>query len=219
MGNFLTASRLLVAVLVSISNAKPLSGNATQPLNEACGRVLLQDFDSLGAWFEGVNAISCTSVPRRDNVTIAIIGGGVSGLATGLMLDSIGMRNWEIIEASERVGGRFRTKFVGGTDEYAEMGPMRLPWSITYKSDNTTHEYTDHRMTFQLADTLNRLNGHDPRYKIDFIPWIQHQSQRAARPRHRPAPRRPGADPRRGRGGPAAAGQAGADEHGRVQGR
>ncbi|OAA51111.1 amine oxidase [Beauveria brongniartii RCEF 3172] len=174
MGNFLTASKLLAAALVSIGTAKPLSDNATQPRNETCGRVLLQDFDSLGAWFEGVNAINCTSIPRRDNVTIAIIGGGVSGLATGLMLDSIGMHNWEVIEASERVGGRFRTKFVGGTDEYAEMGPMRLPWSITYKSDNTTHEYTDHRMTFQLADTLNRLNGHDPRYKIDFIPWIQH---------------------------------------------
>ncbi|KAJ4155377.1 hypothetical protein LMH87_000626 [Akanthomyces muscarius] len=54
------------------------------------------------------------------------------------------------------------------------MGPMRLPWSITYKSDNSTHAYTDHRMTFQLADTLNRLNGDDPRYKIGFIPWIQH---------------------------------------------
>lgn len=167
------ASKLLVAALASIGNAKPLSGNATKPQSE-CGRPLLEDFDSLGAWFEGVNSINCTSIPRNDNVTIAIIGGGVSGLATGMMLDSIGMHNWEIIEASDRVGGRFRTKFVGDTQEYAEMGPMRLPWSITYKSDNTTHEYTDHRLTFQLADTLNKMNRNDPKYKIDFIPWIQH---------------------------------------------
>ncbi|EGX95719.1 amine oxidase [Cordyceps militaris CM01] len=173
MANFRTAS-LLVAALASIGHAKPLSGNTTHPPIEGCGRPLLQDFDSLGAWFEGVNAINCTSIPRRDNVTIAIIGAGVSGLATGLMLDSVGVHNWEILEASERVGGRFRTKFVGGTDEYAEMGPMRLPWSVTYKSDNSTHAYTDHRMTFQLADTLNRMNGHDPRYEIRFIPWIQH---------------------------------------------
>ncbi|OAA70882.1 amine oxidase [Akanthomyces lecanii RCEF 1005] len=171
MGNFHTASKLLVAALASIATATPVFNNTSKP---TCGSPLLEDFDSLGAWFEGVNAINCTSIPRRENATIAIIGGGVSGLATALMLDSVGMHNWEIIEASERVGGRFRTKFVGGTDEFAEMGPMRLPWSITYKSDNSTHAYTDHRMTFQLADTLNRLNGDDPRYKIGFIPWIQH---------------------------------------------
>ncbi|OAA56024.1 amine oxidase [Cordyceps fumosorosea ARSEF 2679] len=180
MGNFCKASKLLVAALASIGNGKPLSENSTttrpqQPASSACGqRPLLEDFDSLGAWFEGVNSINCTSVPRRDNVTIAIVGAGVSGLATGLLLDSVGVHNWEIIEASGRVGGRFRTKFVGGTAEYAEMGPMRLPWSITYKSDNSTHAYTDHRMTFQLADTLNRINGDDPRLRIDFIPWVQH---------------------------------------------
>ncbi|KAJ6785669.1 hypothetical protein PWT90_00962 [Aphanocladium album] len=174
MGNFRTASRLLAAALASIGSAKPLSGNSSQPQGESCGSPLLEDFDSLGAWFEGVNAINCTSIPRNDNVTIAIVGGGVSGLATAMMLDSIGVHGWEIIEASDRVGGRFRTKFVGGTQEYAEMGPMRLPWSVTYKSDNTTHAYTDHRMTFQLADTLNRMNNNDPKYKIDFIPWIQH---------------------------------------------
>ena len=102
------------------------------------------------------------------------MGGGVSGLATALMLDSIGLHNWEIIEASERVGGRFRTVFVGDTQEFAEMGPMRLPYSITYKSDNSTHEYTDHLMTFQLAEWLNELNHNDSKWKVDFIPWIQH---------------------------------------------
>lgn len=88
-------------------------------------RPLLQDFDSLGAWFDGVAAINHTTILRRDNVSIAIVGAGVSGLAIALMLDSVGIHNWEIIEASGRVGGRFRTVFVGGTEEYAEMGPMR----------------------------------------------------------------------------------------------
>ncbi|KAL1605814.1 hypothetical protein SLS59_002933 [Nothophoma quercina] len=90
------------------------------------------------------------------------------------MLESVGVHNWEIIEASERVGGRFRTKFFEGTQEWVEMGPMRLPSSIKYKSDNTTHEYTDHRMTFQLANWLNELNHHDPELQVQFIPWIQH---------------------------------------------
>ncbi|KKY16114.1 putative l-amino acid oxidase [Diplodia seriata] len=89
------------------------------------------------------------------------------------MLDSIGVQNWEIIEASDRVGGRFRTRYVGGTDEWAEMGPMRLPYSVTYK-DGETLEYTDHRMVWQLADTLNAMNGNSSEWKVDFIPWIQH---------------------------------------------
>ncbi|KAJ6446973.1 RNA 3'-terminal phosphate cyclase [Purpureocillium lavendulum] len=135
---------------------------------------LLHDFDALGAWFEEVASINGTSPLRQPNVTIAIVGGGITGLATALMLDSVGMHNWEIIEASERVGGRFRTVFVGGTQEFAEMGPMRLPYKIRYKSDNSTHEYTDHMMTFQLADWLNELNKNEPRWKVDFIPWIQH---------------------------------------------
>lgn len=135
---------------------------------------LLKDFDALGAWFDGVAAINKTSDPQHRDVKIAIVGGGVSGLATGLMLDSVGVHNWEIIEADDRVGGRFRTKFVGGTQEYAEMGPMRLPHSVKYKSDNSTHYYTDHLMVWQLADWLNELNGHDEKWKIEFIPWIQH---------------------------------------------
>lgn len=135
---------------------------------------LLSDFDALGAWFDGIAALEGTSIPRRPDVTVAIVGGGISGLATGLMLDSIGFHNWEIIEASDRVGGRFRTVFVGGTQEFAEMGPMRLPYTITYKSDNSTHEYTDHRLTFQLAEWLNEMNGYDSKWLIEFIPWIQH---------------------------------------------
>ncbi|KAK2595475.1 hypothetical protein QQS21_006815 [Conoideocrella luteorostrata] len=135
---------------------------------------LLENFDALGAWFESVAAINGTSIARRPNVTIAIVGGGISGLATGLMLDSIGIHNWEIIEASDRIGGRFRTKYVGGTQEWAEMGPMRLPYSITYKSDNSTHMYTDHHMTFQLAEWLNELNHNDPKWKVEFIDWLQH---------------------------------------------
>lgn len=90
------------------------------------------------------------------------------------MLDSVGVHNWEIIEASDRVGGRFRTVFVDDTEEFAEMGPMRLPYQVTYKSDNSTHAYSDLRMSFQLADLLDRMNESDEKYIVDFITWIQH---------------------------------------------
>ncbi|KAL4922386.1 hypothetical protein BDW62DRAFT_207674 [Aspergillus aurantiobrunneus] len=143
---------------------------------------LLKDFDALGAWFDGVAAIKrktdanggVASGHSVKDSKIAIVGAGISGLATGLMLDSVGVHNWEIIEASNRVGGRFRTRYVAGTDEWAEMGPMRLPYSVTYRDDNETLRYTDHEMTFQLAHTLNDMNKNDSQWKIDFIPWIQH---------------------------------------------
>lgn len=76
---------------------------------------LLKNFDSLGAWFDGVAKIQQRTanegavVAKSKNVSIAIVGAGVSGLATGLMLDSVGVHNWRILEASGRVGGRFRT--------------------------------------------------------------------------------------------------------------
>lgn len=167
--------------LRSLGKSEPIQVHRQVKKRSNRDNPLLQDFDSLGAWFDGVAAIkekvdqngAVTSDQMKKNTSIAIVGAGISGLATGLMLDSVGIHNWEIIEASERVGGRFRTKFVGGTQEWAEMGPMRLPYTVTYKNGET-FEYTDHRMTFQLADILNEMNGNDPKWKINFIPWIQH---------------------------------------------
>lgn len=143
---------------------------------------LLKDFDSLGTWFDGVSAIKqktdsnggIASGASSKNTSIAIVGGGISGLATALMLESVGLHNWEIIEASDRVGGRFRTKYMADTQEWAEMGPMRLPHSVTYKENNETLLYTDHQLTFQMAEILNNMNKNDSRWKIDFIPWVQH---------------------------------------------
>lgn len=142
-------------------------------------RPLLKDFDALGAWFEEVASINITSLPenvdRAKNTSIAIIGAGITGLATALMLDSVGVHNWEIIEARHQIGGRLRTLYVGGTQEWAEMGPMRLPYKIKYKSDNATVEYSDHAMTFQLAHWLNEMNHNSHNnLMINFIPWIQH---------------------------------------------
>lgn len=148
-----------------------VAANAQKPL--------LKDFDALGSWFQGIASLNATSkfhdVEQAKNTSIAIVGAGITGLATALMLDSVGVHNWEILEASHQIGGRLRTLYVGGTQEWAEMGPMRLPYKIKYKSDNATLEYSDHAMTFQLADWLNEMNQDTRKdLKINFIPWIQH---------------------------------------------
>ncbi|TVY72659.1 L-amino-acid oxidase [Fusarium oxysporum f. sp. cubense] len=169
----LWGASVLVLLFLSTAHGTKLPPKAQQT-HLCADKPQMQNFDSVGAWFYDVAKLNCTSVSKAPNPSIAIVGGGVSGLTTALMLDSIGLHNWEIIEASDRVGGRFRTKFVGGTQEFAEMGPMRLPYTVTYKSDNSTYEYTEHRLTFQLAETLNEMNGNDSKWKVDFIPWIQH---------------------------------------------
>lgn len=47
------------------------------------------------------------------------------------------------------------------------MGPMRFPVSLT--SGNDTVDINDHKMVFQLADTLNEMNGNSSEYIVKFI--------------------------------------------------
>ncbi|UQC77350.1 L-amino-acid oxidase [Colletotrichum lupini] len=75
---------------------------------------LFHQSNSNGAWFDQVAALDGSSESSKNtNISIAIVEAGIYGLAIGLMLDSVGVHNWELIKASDRVGGRFRTIFVG----------------------------------------------------------------------------------------------------------
>ncbi|KAJ4205054.1 hypothetical protein NW767_003849 [Fusarium falciforme] len=140
--------------------------------------------DSNGLWFNGVkylqarNKTSSVSVKEAKSKKIAIVGGGMSGLMTSLLLTSVGMTNWHIVESTQRVGGRVRTKYLNGTSpdeyQYQEMGPMRFPVSVKYPDTNETLDIQDHKMVFQLADVLNKMNGgNTSELAVNFIPWIQ----------------------------------------------
>ncbi|PYH87879.1 hypothetical protein BO71DRAFT_489214 [Aspergillus ellipticus CBS 707.79] len=139
--------------------------------------------DMMGPWFDGVAYMQAkepgqAAVSKAKNSSIAILGGGMSGLMTSRLLSSVGIHNWHIVESSERVGGRIRTRYLNHTRpdqyQYQEMGPMRFPVSITYADTNETLQIQDHRMVFQLADTLNQLNADThPDLHINFIPFIE----------------------------------------------
>ncbi|KIX05177.1 uncharacterized protein Z518_06049 [Rhinocladiella mackenziei CBS 650.93] len=139
--------------------------------------------DTSGPWFDGVafmqsKNVTAAFVAEAKNQKIAIVGGGMSGLMTSLLLQSVGITNWHIIESSHRVGGRVRTRYLNHTRpdqyQYQEMGPMRFPVSIRYPDTNETLEIQDHKMVFQLADVLNKMNSNDhPELAVNFIPWIQ----------------------------------------------
>ncbi|KAK5994985.1 L-amino-acid oxidase [Cladobotryum mycophilum] len=135
-------------------------------------------FNVLGPWFEGVAALgedkpSLGEVARAKEKQIAIVGAGMSGLMTYLILHQAGMKNVTILEGNNRLGGRVRTEYLtGGPFDYSyqEMGAMRIPHTRTFS--NGTYNITDHQLVFQLAEEMNRINGYDEELKIDFIPWI-----------------------------------------------
>ncbi|KAJ3510580.1 hypothetical protein NLJ89_g4592 [Agrocybe chaxingu] len=69
-----------------------------------------------------------TPSPEDRKLKVGIIGAGVGGLYTALMLQSLGIP-FEIIERSDRVGGRLWTKKFeqGGRYDYYDVGAMRFP--------------------------------------------------------------------------------------------
>lgn len=49
---------------------------------------------------------------------------------------------------------------------------MRFPLDIWDSETNQSIPINDHKMVFQLADTLNQMNGQDPEYKVNFIKYV-----------------------------------------------
>lgn len=138
--------------------------------------------DWSGPWFDGVaylqnKANNESFITVQKSKKIAIVGGGMSGLLTSHLLTSVGINNWHITESSQRIGGRVRTTYLAETTpdqyQYQEMGAMRFPVSTIYTDTNETLEINDHKMVFQLADALNKLNGNDSSLAVNFIPWIR----------------------------------------------
>ncbi|KAI5784296.1 flavin-containing amine oxidoreductase-domain containing protein [Pyronema domesticum] len=140
--------------------------------------------DTRGPWFDGVMHLKDRPISEVDEKTakkkkIGIVGGGPAGLMTALLLQTAGFKNWEILESSNRLGGRIRTVYLEGEPgdyQYQEMGPMRFPYEIQYAGSNEKLEINDHKIVFQLAEYLNKLNKNDPKLSIKFIEFIQNNA-------------------------------------------
>ncbi|KAI1113246.1 L-amino acid oxidase [Nemania sp. NC0429] len=138
--------------------------------------------DTWGPWFDGVKLLKdkevcAVDVAAAKSKDIAIVGAGMSGLMTYLILHQSGFTNVRILEASQRLGGRVHTQYLSGGPfnySYQEMGPMRFPETRT--AENVTYNITDHQIVFQLAAEMNRINNHDRNLSVDFIPWIQNNN-------------------------------------------
>ncbi|KAK6077842.1 L-amino-acid oxidase [Seiridium cupressi] len=138
--------------------------------------------DTLGPWFDGVallesKNLSAVDVSEAKSKEIAIVGAGMAGLMTYLILHQSGFENVKIIEAAQRLGGRVHTEYLNGGPfdySYQEMGPMRFPNTVTVGND--TYNITDHQMVYQLAEEMNKLNNYASNWSVDFIPWYQSSS-------------------------------------------
>lgn len=97
-------------------------GSNAIPMNNETG------IDVWGPWFDGVALLesknhSYVDVEEAKSKHIAIVGAGMSGLMTFLSLTQAGFKNIEIIEASERLGGRVHTTYLsGGPFDYSYQG-------------------------------------------------------------------------------------------------
>ncbi|KAH9904897.1 flavin-containing amine oxidoreductase [Xylariomycetidae sp. FL2044] len=139
--------------------------------------------DASGPWFDGVEFLqsknlSAIDVAEAKSKEVAIVGAGMAGLMTFLILHQSGLTNVSILEASQRFGGRVHTAYLSGGPfdySYQEMGPMRFPETYV-TSTNETYNITDHQLVFQLAAEMNSINNHDKNFSVDFIPWIQSNS-------------------------------------------
>ena len=98
----------------------------------------------LNQLYHSVHSNSCTKLKSLDlktlssveNATIGILGGGMAGLHTALMLENLKLTNpeykdltYQIIERNDHVGGRIMTHHYSPKGEwnYSDMGAMRLP--------------------------------------------------------------------------------------------
>jgi hypothetical protein len=50
---------------------------------------------------------------------------------------------------------------------------MRFPVETFYPDTNETIQINDHKMVFQLADALNKMNKKRPDYKVNFIKYVR----------------------------------------------
>ncbi|KAF4122893.1 Flavin containing amine oxidoreductase [Geosmithia morbida] len=137
--------------------------------------------DASGPWFDGVALLKNkepipVNVAKAKKKDIGIVGAGMSGLMTFLVLHQAGLENIHIVEAGNRLGGRVHTEYLSGGPfdySYQEMGPMRFPHTWINPETNKSHDINDQKLVFSLADEMNRINKHDRNLSVDFIEWIQ----------------------------------------------
>lgn len=149
-------------------------------------------FELWGPWFDGVEFLKGSKdgggsthvdAAKAKKKEVAVVGAGMSGIMTYLVLTQAGLTNVSILEGSHRPGGRIRTEHLStgpGVRSYQEMGPMRIP--VTASIGGRTYNISDQQIVLQVADEINRINreagrvggdGGKEDLEVAFIPFLQ----------------------------------------------
>ncbi|KXN82680.1 hypothetical protein AN958_02304 [Leucoagaricus sp. SymC.cos] len=127
--------------IIFVEDSPPASQIAGAPeyddslitINILQGEALLPPPDTdpkqLGPTIDPGTLIPPPSHPPKPQLPVCIIGAGVSGLYTAMMLDSLGIK-YEILEGSSRTGGRLYTHNFpknAGKYQYFDVGAMHFP--------------------------------------------------------------------------------------------
>ncbi|KAL1916166.1 uncharacterized protein VTP21DRAFT_6170 [Calcarisporiella thermophila] len=128
---------------------------------------------------EGRHFIVAQHLEKRDHFKAAedhkkkrvgIVGAGMAGLYAGFLLESVGLP-YEILEASDRIGGRVWTHyFDNDKTQFAELGPMRIPYLM--KKGEKKIVVPEHQLVYMLSDKLNQLHHNKTQFRIEFFPFL-----------------------------------------------
>ncbi|KAG5986526.1 hypothetical protein E4U43_005473, partial [Claviceps pusilla] len=171
--------------LVGRSRAQDLGAAKKQIAKRAAAKPIpmthSNHFDPLGPWFDGLKFVhqrepSVVDVKAAKAKEIAIVGAGLSGLMTYLILHQSGFTNLTMIEASDRIGGRIHTAYLtGGPSNYSyqDLGAMKIPLDYTDPESGNTMNISDFQLVYQLIEEMNRLNADNETLRLDVTPWIE----------------------------------------------
>ncbi|CAG8539104.1 24808_t:CDS:2 [Cetraspora pellucida] len=135
----------------------------------------IKDYYFYNEYHKKINDENIKVDPRStptENPRICIIGAGMTGLFSALLLKKVGINDITILEYQNRVGGRVHTHyFTDSSDDdrrlYGELGAMRLP----YIQDRP--DFNQHQLVFDVIDYLNEYNEKDDSDReIKLIPFI-----------------------------------------------
>lgn len=151
------------------AQSRELKGRYRRQLFEAMERHMKQQERDQAGPQQRVAANARLAQPSGP-LRVGIVGGGMSGMYTALLLEHLGI-GYHLFEASgERMGGRVKTHYFNdGPHQYAEMGAMRFP-----------HTWMQTRL-FNFWDYLNKTSGEVPGARtIPRIPYVLYDHSTAA---------------------------------------
>lgn len=120
-----------------------------------------------------------TSELRSSKFHVGIIGAGMAGLYTAMILKSLGI-TFEVLEGSDRIGGRVYThRFSNDPGDYYDVGAMRFPQSpIMKRTFNLFSQLGIEEKPYISFEDFCEQSKKKKREQTHRREWRQEQSQK-----------------------------------------